>query len=119
MEQKQLISKEDVIFNFLQIVRSRKNFRIEKIIIIIATKKRVLVSEHNILCPNKHMSRNHFRKGSERRRKTHFFIFNLLHENLPNLSPFLSCHNLQFMGERQHQLEMYLATNNRNPTKRN
>lgn len=39
MEQKQLISKEDVIFNFHQIVRSRKNFRIEEIIIIIAKKK--------------------------------------------------------------------------------
>lgn len=29
MEQKQLISKEDVIFNFHQIVRSWKNFRIK------------------------------------------------------------------------------------------
>lgn len=86
MEQKLLISKEDVIFNFHQIERSWKNFRIE-IINIIAKKKQSWFLNVNSFCPNKLMSRNHFRKGSERGRKTHFFLFNLCYMKVCLICP--------------------------------
>lgn len=52
-------------------------------------------------------------------KNTFLYIQPVFHEGLPNLSPVLSCPNTQFTGERQDQLEMFLAMNNRDPTKRN